>query len=326
MWYGKDEGKDAALLGDRVDMVHGLLNDLHKHVAKVELVEAGFIARHNGYWLCGHVDLLYRPVSAPETIAMCDWKTSTHKPLAIELDHGWEAGVYSAAVRQGYFVPREQIRVEYDDHGVTATLGKHSVRHKSRYIAEREVLERQLIDLAEQIEKQLAPLVNEAGRVFIGPGDDVALELPDGLEVRTFGEFPSLIHNVHLGDYVPYRKAGKKEVKRPEDLAFYGYDRPRTHNYAAGEKRGPAWLPVRLTEHDLARLGARMKRVIGMIRMGFFVDQVGDRCMRCSYAGDCLTSGYGPVGDGKKRLTQTLRALDKSGNDDRTNDLSVDDD
>jgi hypothetical protein len=63
-----------------------------------------------------------------------------------------------------------------------------------------------------------------------------------------------------------------------------------------------------------------------MIRMGFFVDQVGDRCMRCSYAGDCLTSGYGPVGDGKKRLTQTLRALDKSGNDDRTNDLSVDDD
>jgi hypothetical protein len=46
-----------------------------------------------------------------------------------------------------------------------------------------------------------------------------------------------------------------------------------------------------------------------MIRMGFFVDNVGALCLHCSHASDCLTGGYGPRGDERTQLERTLRAL-----------------
>jgi hypothetical protein len=43
--------------------------------------------------------------------------------------------------------------------------------------------------------------------------------------------------------------------------------------------------------------------------MGRFIDQVGERCKRCSFKGDCLTGGYAPTGDARKSLERTLRTL-----------------
>lgn len=294
-WYDdkstSERGSD--LLAERVDMIVGLLADLHKYVAKVELVEAGFVAPLGDYWLSGHIDLVYRPRQAPETIALADWKTGASKPVAIELDHGWEAGVYSTALARGFFLPRERIAVSSEPDGrTTATLGKHSVTHWSRYIAEREALERALVDIA----------VATAARA---PLDDSGDAPP-----LCFAEFPSRIYHVHLADYVPYKKAGAKAVKRPEDLAHYGYDKPvARHKYVAGDRRGPAWLPVALASYDLPRLETRLRNVVGMIRMGRFIDQVGERCTRCAYAKSCLTSGYAPRGDERKTLERSLRVV-----------------
>jgi hypothetical protein len=298
-------------LEDRITMVTGLLNDLRNHVAEVVLVEPGFIAKLGEYWLSGHVDIIYRPRHAPHTLALADWKTGAHKPHPIELDHGWEAGVYSAAMRHGYFVPRNVITCAPADGGCTrATIGTRSVTHPSRYIAEREVLERTMIDMAEHIEGGAA---NDNANPF-------AL-----LETLAFAAFPAQIHYVHLADYVPYAKAGKKRVTRAEDIAHYGYDSPRlAHAYKAGETRGPAWLPVKLTEYDLPRLQARLRNVIGMVRMGRFVDQVGERCVRCLHRYDCLTSGYGPTGDTQKQLDKAIRALGSFGTD-AADSISVDD-
>jgi hypothetical protein len=112
-----------------------------------------------------------------------------------------------------------------------------------------------------------------------------------------------------LADFVPYKKAGAKEVKRPEDLKHFGYVQPTKHKYTAGELRGPAWLPVKLSEYDMPRLESRLRNVVGSIRMGRFIDQVGERCKRCSFKGDCLTGGYAPTGDARKSLERTLRTL-----------------
>lgn len=292
----RDDDKPDAVHADRVTMIHGLLGDMHRYVARVELVEAGFIVLCGEYWLSGHIDLVYRPRARPNTIALADWKTGASKPTELELDHGWEAGVYSAAVHGGLFLPREQLQVSRTEAGrARVTCGAHTVEHASRYIAERDALERALIDL---------------GRATM-----TADRTPAGLDVRAFGGpsgagYPSEIYHVALSDYVPYQKAGRKAVKRPEDLRFHGYDSPRSHAYKAGDRRGPAWLPVRVTEHDIPRLQSRLRNVVGMVRMGRFIDQVGEKCRRCPWADDCLSSGYAPRGDDRAQLERHLRVLD----------------
>lgn len=325
-WYGKDEGNEREVLLERLIMIEGLLNDLHKYVAEVLLIEPGFVAKLEDFWLCGHVDLVYRPkhdaggTAHESTVAICDWKTGAQKPAQIELDHGWEAGVYSTAVKQGYFFPREQIRVSTCQStanapgGTVASIGQHTVAHPSRYIAERNVLEAALIEFANTCD---ALFSDGAPRVQV----DVA-----PYDVRVFGEFPSEVYHVHMADYVPYKKAGSKAIKRAEDMAWLGYERPEPkHKYVKGDLRGPAWLPVKLAEYDMPRLAARLRNVVGSVRMGRFIDNVGEKCTRCSYGSDCLTAGYAPRGDARKDLERSLRAAAdaEAENDNATDDLST---
>jgi hypothetical protein len=129
-WYDDDPER---LIVDRAAMVRGVLAELSTWVLRVIAVEAAFIAPCDRYWLSGHIDLIYEPLASPGTIAMADWKTGAQKPAQVELDHGWEAGIYSAALRDGYFVEgrgraREVIERELIEHaiaggGVTPTHG-----------------------------------------------------------------------------------------------------------------------------------------------------------------------------------------------------------
>lgn len=314
VWYGKDEGRSAQVLDERVTMVAALLNGLHAHVSAIELLEAGFIARLGDYWLSGHIDLIYRP-RAPmgvqpvfPTLGLADWKTGKVKPAPIELDHGWEAGVYSCAVRHGWFFPREQIRTSYTPSGTIAHCGNQTRVHASKYIAERRVLEAAMIDFAERTQGALALAANGNAADGGAPSDTLALDA--GLyRVRTFERFPTEIFHVHLEDYVPYKTSGKKRVTRREDLEYYGYQRSEpAHPYRKGDAKGPAWLPVQLAEYDLVRLESRLRNVVGGIRMGRFIDQVGERCTRCAYASDCLTAGYVRAGD-RQAIEHSLRVL-----------------
>lgn len=236
-WYGDDA---AAETRDRIAMVVGLMRRVWTRVHRVVALEAGFIVRVGGYWVSGHVDCLYEPVHHPGGIALCDWKSGAQKPHQLELDHGWEAGLYSAAVQRGHFIPR----------GVMT----------------REALEAELIACA----------------VAAGDGD----------VTPTYGVWPCEVHQVHLADYVPYTRAGNKRVKRPEDLAHYGLPEPGPVKYAAGALRGGAWMPVRLGAHDVPRLEARLRTLVGMVRLGRFFDRPGERCTRCAHRDPCLNDGY----------------------------------
>jgi hypothetical protein len=298
-WYERDRD---TVIADRVAMIAGLVDDLHKHVAGVVLVEPAFITRCGEYWLSGHIDLVYRPRSNPDALAIADWKTGATRPSTIVLDHSWEAGVYATAVRDGWFLDRQHLRPVRVSPGVwRVSAGAVMAEHPSKYIAERECAERVLSNFAKVL----------AGTELVA--------CP--LDLVTYGVFPERIAHVHLADYVPYKRAGKREVRRPEDLAWYGRTQPGSVTYAAGDTRGPAWLPVRMTEHDIPRVEHRLRNVVGMIRMGRFIDQVGDRCVKCPYAGDCLTGGYGVRGADRDRLERNLTADDVTAAD----ALAVDD-
>lgn len=285
LWFDKDPSE---IIAERVTMIVGVLATLHRYVAEVLLIEPGFIAEVDGFWLSGHMDLVFRPRSAPDRIAIADWKTGEHKPHPIELDHGWEGAVYATAIKRGVLFPREQLALTAEPDGrSTVRCGRHSVTHASRYIAERTALERTMIDYAR--------------------GERAAVD------TVAYDDYPAEIWHVHAHDFIPYRKAGTKAVKRKEDIEWHGYESAqRSHKYSAGEQRGPGWLPVQLTEYDIPRLGHRLRNVVGSIRMGRFIDQVGERCARCPFAKQCLTTGYAPRGDEARGLDRALRVVDSA--------------
>lgn len=290
VWYGGNNESDV--LDDAIHMIVGLLSRLHERVERVVLVEPGFIAPIGAFWISGHIDLIYVPKQAPNTIALADWKSGDKKPAQLDLDHSWEAPVYSTALRHGTFIPRESIEHSVAANGFhVAKVGAHVSTHASRYIAERQAIEAALIGLA------------------------TGERHPDAMRLE---QFPSSIHHVALHDYVPYEKAGSKAVTRLEDLAHYGYDTPPTakHKYKSGELRGGAWCSVTLRETDLVRLEARLRNVIGMIRMGRFIDQIGVmRCGRCKYARVCLNDGFESNADESKELARALRGVDMTTTD-----------
>jgi hypothetical protein len=265
---------------DYIDMVHGALDQLHVYAADVVLLEAGFSLELEGMYFAGHTDIIYRPRWASDTLALADWKTGKTKPDPIELNHGWESGIYSAAMRHGTFLGREHVSFEQAANGqwVGTCMGR-SVTRSTHWQAERDALEAGL--------EQLARGEQHAGTV-------------------RFDEFPSEIHHVHLRDYIPYKKAGKKAVKRAEDLAHYGLATSGDVQFKAGDRRGPAWLPVRRDEREVTRLKHRLRTVVGTVRMGRFLDLVGERCNRCPFKQQCLNDGYAPRGEELEQLTQAF--------------------
>lgn len=291
VWYGKSDNPDK-LAQQKVAMVTGLLNDLHRHVAEVVLVEPGFIAKLGDYWIAGQVDLVYRPRSNPRGLAFCDWKSGASLPHPIELEHGFESGFYAHALHDGSFLPRERIALAQTEAGDWAARyeaggGATTVR-PHRMAAERACMERALIELA------------------------CAAEPPAGV-LKRFDAFPDELHYVHLQDYVPYEKAGSKSVDRAEQLAFYGLQSAGKVKYVAGDRRGPGWYRMARRESDVPRLQHLLRQVVGLVRMGRFFESIGDKCARCPYKQPCLTSGYAPTGDTQRELLQAVKEVDFDG-------------
>lgn len=278
------------MISSRVDMIVGTLGTLCKYVRKVLAVEPGFVVELDGVYYSGHIDLIFEPADTePGTVGLADWKSSKQKPDPIELAHGWEGGIYSAACEHGTFLPRECVRVERSGDEwcgsvplctVTGDVVDALVTAPSRWQAERDALERALM------------------RVAQGDCSD---------KQYTLGKYPTRVYHVHMRDFVPYEKAGSKEAKRPEDLVYYGLEHPATVKYIKGHMRGPGWLPVELRANDVARLAYRARNVVGTVRMGRFFDLVREHCRRCPFKSDCLTGGYAPRGDDLVQLKTEMK-------------------
>lgn len=280
----RDESREDAIT-ERLQMIAGLLRTLPDYAEAIIAVEPGFIFELEDIWYSGHIDLVYTPRGMPDAVGIADWKTGKSKPDVIELNHGWEGGLYSAACQRGAFIPREAVALTVAPGGWCGDAGIAApVFRPTRWQAERDALEAALIHTA-------------------------VTQRPHPMQYYV-NQYPARVHHVHLRDFVPYQKAGAKEATRPEDIAHYGLQRAGRVKYIAGHERGPAWLPTELHESDVKRLAFRARTVVGSVRMGRFLDAVREHCRRCPFSRDCLTGGYAARGD---ELAELERNLKKAG-------------
>ncbi len=283
-WYRANADKWRA---ECVSMLEGLLADMHNHVGEVVLVEAGFVYQLDGIWVTGSTDLIYRAPGS-ERLSLADWKTGAQRPHQIDLDHGFEAGIYGNAIHSGYFVPYANVT----PHG-----------RESR----RDAMERVCTEIAAAWQGWLD--ADERQEMIPGTPDsrEILENVIDLHGARTLGEYPERIRHVHLRDYIPYARAGSKMLSRPEELEWAGLSEPEKMKYVKGDLRGPAWYRVQRSESDTPRLIHLLRSVVSWVRFGRFPPAPGELCSRCVFREACLLDGYKPVGEDKKQLERAAR-------------------
>lgn len=289
-WYKTNAAKWR---DECVAMLFGAVRTMRKHVGEVVLAEAAFVYSIDGLWLTGSVDLIYRAPGS-KRLSFCDWKTGAQKPNQIDLDHGWQSGIYAGALNDAIFVP-------YDN--VPKIEGR----------AHRDVVE----DVCTSIAKAWQA-ANENGEQVDLDGKTARQELDALVEqhgARRFDEFPERIRYVHLRDFIPYAKAGARVVDRPEELTHYGLEATARIKYTAGDTRGPGWYHVVRSEGDAPRLRHLLRAVVSWIRFGRFPAAPGEMCTRCKFREPCLLDGYKPIGEDKRRLEVLTKQIDFDGFD-----------
>jgi len=290
-WYkvNGDKWRDEC-----VSMLEGVIATMRERVGEVVLAESAFVYQIDGIWLTGAVDLIYR---APNSTALsfCDWKTGAQKPNQIDLDHGWQSGIYAGALAEAFFVPFENVpRVDGRAH--------------------RDVVE----DVCTAIAVAWQAVLDGGGAQLDVDGrtaQDTLDALVAAHGARRFDEFPERIRYVHLRDFIPYARGGSKFVDRPEEVAWHGLEAPAKVKYEKGETRGPAWYHVVRSESDAPRLRHLLRAVVSWIRFGRFPPAPGEMCTRCKFREPCLLDGYKPVGEDAKRLAQLTKQIDFDGFD-----------
>lgn len=277
-----------------IAMLHGGLRIAGAGSVEPLLAEACFIAPlPSGLWIEGHVDLIFQRRKT-RCLGMLDWKTGKQLPHPIELQHGWEAAIYSAALARGIFVPyyvvddvrtSGLVRDELTDEQVAGILAAPSYR-----------------DAAHSLVRSLARSHWEDGEALPG-------------YVRVFGRHPSETYHVHLRDFVPYKRGGSKRVDRAEHLRFYQRAEPGNVSYAAGEQRGPGAYEIFRSENDNFRLDHQLRQVVASVRMGHFPAAIGQACVRCPFKQPCFTAGYEAKGDDAKQMVADLKGFDALSSD-----------
>jgi len=296
---------------DCVSMLEGVLETMREHVGEVVAVEAGFVYSINGAWLTGACDIIYRP-PGEASLALADWKTGKQKPHQIELDHGWQSGIYSGAMRHGYFVRFENIE---------AHEGEEHRDALERVCGELAVAWQGLMDATEAASVAELDADSTGEEIAAASRDEHAAR--DELErvvaehhAERFEEYPSRIRYVCLQDFIPYQRKGSRLLQRPEELAWAGLPEPAKSAYEKGDRRGPGWYRVNRSEADHVRLSHLLRAVVSWIRFGRFPAAPGEMCSRCRFREPCLLDGYKPIGEERKALEKIMRTLDFDGFED----------
>ena len=139
------------------------------------------------------------------------------------------------------------------------------------------------------------------------PGEERQVEI---------GAFPQHIHLVHLRDFLPYQRRTRKRIKTADEAAFYGAEVGQTINCETGAPRGTGWYAARRSPADVARLKHSLRTIAGSVRLGRFLEHLGESCAKCPFKGPCLNDGWSVDGAEKRQLDAALRGVDLDGLDD----------
>ena len=285
-WWGAKEDKWTS---DCIDMLEGLMGDITNHVEEVVMAECGFVYELNNIWLTGAIDLLYRPKGG-HGLAMADWKTGAQKPHQIDLDHGWEAGIYGNAVKSAWFVPFDSVE-------------------ETEGVPHRIAMERACVELGkaqDELNKIRAQYGEESNEFTVRAEKNLS-EIVSIYGARRFDDYPTRIRHVHLRDYVPYKRKSAPMMLRPEELEWAGLTEPAKYPREKGDQRGPAWYKVNRSESDTPRLSHLLKAVVSWVRFGRFPAAPGEMCTRCKFKSECLLEGYKPIGEDLRQVEMLMK-------------------
>lgn len=133
------------------------------------------------------------------------------------------------------------------------------------------------------------------------------------IEGRRIGSYPDELYLVFLRDHLLYSRKSTKTVTRPEEAEFWGVQIGDKVTNEKGAPKGPAWYRARRSEADIARLKVSLQTIVGTVRLGRFVEHIGDdTCGKCRFKDVCLNQGYEASGDERRELDKALRGLDLS--------------
>ena len=140
-------------------------------------------------------------------------------------------------------------------------------------------------------------------------------EIGDEADAVTIGQYPTEIYLGHLRDFLPYKRKTRRALTEL-DAEWAGGMPGDKRTFEAGDLRGPGWYRSRRTEADDARLRVSIRKLVGTVRLGRFIESIDDDCKRCPYRDRCLTEGHELQGAEADALSRALRGVeDHSGLD-----------
>ena len=259
-------------------MVLGALRTVSERAARIIAIEAPFVVELDGYTLGGTIDLVYEPRGAEpgRAVALADWKTGERRPHQVVLDHGYQTGIYSHALRDGVLWPGTERETRLGLHPESI----HIVHLRS--YASHERLRAVLAAVRESSDTSKELLVRVARR---------------GWPVSTHSIGGALRALAEDG-LVTKKRAGKDTI----------WSATPTDREPAAEA---IWLESRRSPDDVARLRVSLRTIVGTVRMGRFVEQLGEQCGRCPFRQQCLGDGHVSETTAAQ-IDRALRGLDLS--------------
>lgn len=260
-----------------VSMVLGALATTAERACEIVAVEAPFRAQLDDYHLEGTADLVYRPRSHPEGIALADWKTGERHAPRVILDKGYQVSAYSYALEHGTLWPGTEREVRLGQHPQSI----HIV-HLRDFVA---------------YDRALGLLRSLRGS---GPAtsNELAARVPQyQLNPRSISAILSPLHEQGL----------VAKGKGPRNATLWS---------ASASSGSPStktiWYESQRSSTDVARFRVSLKTIVGTARMGRFVESLGEQCDRCPFREQCLGQGYGPTKTERQQIDAALAGLDLS--------------
>jgi hypothetical protein len=276
------EWGDASASLERVTarwMVLGALRTVAERAQRIVAIEAPFTVELDGYTLGGTIDLAYEPrgVAPGSEVAFADWKTGERRPHQVVLDHGYQTGIYSLALASGVLWPGEPRELR---------IGMHpSAVH--------------IVHLRAYASHERTRAVLAAVRESADTSKEIAVRVARrGWPVSTHAIAGALRALADDG-LVAKKRAGKDTI----------WSATTTDREPAADA---IWLESRRRPDDVARLRVSLRTIVGTVRMGRFVEQIGEQCGRCPFRAACLGDGHVSA-DTARLVERALDGLDLSG-------------
>lgn len=278
-WYDQDP---APVRDQGITMIRGALADLERRGVKPVESEAQFTASLAGYAKTGTIDLIYRRPIADVGIGFLDWKTGQMKPSQIDLDYGYQLGMYAHAVEFGDFDPFEE------------SDGNPSYGEAPEEIA--------IVHLRDYLPY--------AKRTTITIDRPEELTWCREMASSQFNPFPLL----RIGDRVEIEPLDQPPPKLKKDGTPYARPKrkgqPPRCTLRSGQ-RGPGWYFAKpRTRASLDRLSVSLSTIVGTVRLGRFYESIGEGCARCPFKDACLNDAPAPDREEQRKMNELLRGVE----------------